>query len=41
MGYALALQQRGHLADAVVAHMTTNALLAAYVLSQHTWSLWL
>jgi CAAX prenyl protease-like protein len=41
MGYALALHQRGHLADAVVAHMTTNALIAAYVLSQHAWSLWL
>jgi exosortase E/protease (VPEID-CTERM system) len=41
MGYALALHQRGHLADAVVAHMTTNALIAAYVLSQHAWSLWM
>jgi exosortase E/protease (VPEID-CTERM system) len=40
MGYALALRQRGQLADAVVAHMTTNALIAAYVLSQHAWSLW-
>ena len=41
LGYALALRQRGHLAAAVVAHMTTNALIAAYVLSQHAWSLWL
>jgi hypothetical protein len=41
MGYVLALHQRGHLADAVVAHMTTNALLAAYVLSHHAWSLWM
>jgi exosortase E/protease (VPEID-CTERM system) len=40
IGYALALRQRGQLADAIVAHMTTNALLAAYVLSQHAWSLW-
>jgi exosortase E/protease (VPEID-CTERM system) len=41
IGYALALRQRGQLADAVVAHMTTNALLAAYVLSHHAWSLWM
>ena len=40
IGYALALRQRGQLADAVVAHMTTNALLAAYVLAHHRWSLW-
>jgi exosortase E/protease (VPEID-CTERM system) len=40
IGYALALRQRGQLADAVVAHMTTNALLAAYVLSHQRWSLW-
>jgi len=39
-GYALALRHRGHLADAVVAHMTTNALIAAYVLHQHAWALW-
>jgi len=41
IGYALALRHRGHLADAVVAHMTTNALIAAYVLHQHAWALWL
>jgi CAAX prenyl protease-like protein len=40
IGYTLALRQRGQLADAVVAHMTTNALIAAYVLSQGAWSLW-
>ena len=40
IGYALALRQRGQLADAVVAHMTTNALIAAYVLSQQAWGLW-
>ncbi len=41
IGYALALRQRGQLADAVVAHMTTNALMAAYVLSHHAWGLWM
>jgi exosortase E/protease (VPEID-CTERM system) len=41
IGYALALRQRGQLADAVVAHMTTNALIAAYVLSHHAWVLWM
>jgi exosortase E/protease (VPEID-CTERM system) len=40
IGYALALRQRGQLADAIVAHMTTNALIAAYVLSQQAWGLW-
>jgi exosortase E/protease (VPEID-CTERM system) len=40
LGYALALRQRGQLADAVVAHMTTNALLAAYVLAHQAWALW-
>jgi CAAX prenyl protease-like protein len=41
IGYALALRQRGQLVDAVVAHMTTNALIATYVLSQQAWFLWL
>ena len=40
IGYALALRHRGQLADAVVAHMTTNALIATYVLSHQAWSLW-
>ena len=40
MGYALVLARRGHLADAVLAHMTTNTLLAAYVLSYRAWALW-
>jgi exosortase E/protease (VPEID-CTERM system) len=40
MGYALILARRGQLADAVVAHMTTNGLIAAYVLTQKEWSLW-
>ncbi|MBV8075462.1 MAG: exosortase E/protease, VPEID-CTERM system [Planctomycetaceae bacterium] len=38
--YALALYRRGQLGDAVLAHATTNALIAAYVLATGTWSLW-
>ena len=40
MLYAAALYRRGELADAVVAHATTNALIAAYVLTIGAWSLW-
>ena len=40
MAYALAARRRGNLGDAVVAHATTNALLAAYVLTTGAWSLW-
>jgi exosortase E/protease (VPEID-CTERM system) len=40
MGYALALTRHGQLADAVLAHMTTNALIAAYVLTHNAWALW-
>jgi exosortase E/protease (VPEID-CTERM system) len=40
MGYALALYRRGQLGDAVIAHMTTNALIALFVLTQARWSLW-
>jgi exosortase E/protease (VPEID-CTERM system) len=40
MGYAFALYRRGQLADAVVAHMTTNALLSFYILCTHEWSHW-
>lgn len=40
MGYALALYRRGQLADAVVAHMTTNALLSLFILYTHEWSRW-
>jgi len=40
MGYALALYHRKQLGDAVVAHMTTNALIAIFVLAQARWSLW-
>jgi CAAX prenyl protease-like protein len=38
--YALTLYRRGALIDAIVAHATTNALLAAYVLATGSWSLW-
>jgi exosortase E/protease (VPEID-CTERM system) len=40
MGYALALYHRKQLGDAVVAHMTTNALIAIFALVQARWSLW-
>lgn len=40
MGFAYALYQRGEVSDAIVAHMTTNTLLAIYVLSTGNWSLW-
>jgi exosortase E/protease (VPEID-CTERM system) len=38
--YAWALVRRGNIADAVVAHATTNALLAGYVLIFQRWHLW-
>jgi exosortase E/protease (VPEID-CTERM system) len=38
--YAFALARRGRVSDAVLAHATTNALIAAYVLATRTWSLW-
>jgi exosortase E/protease (VPEID-CTERM system) len=40
MGYALALYRRGQIGDAVAAHVTTNALIAAWVLAWQDWSLW-
>jgi exosortase E/protease (VPEID-CTERM system) len=40
MLYGLALVRRGRIGEPVVAHATTNALLAAYVLVFHQWSLW-
>jgi exosortase E/protease (VPEID-CTERM system) len=40
MLYAVALYRRGKLADPVLAHATTNALIAVYVLTTGTWSLW-
>ena len=38
--YAFALLRRGRMGDAVVAHATTNALLAAWVLCFNQWHLW-
>lgn len=40
MGYALILYRRGSIGDAVVAHMTSNALIAFFVLAFGNWSLW-
>jgi exosortase E/protease (VPEID-CTERM system) len=40
MLFAYAMYRRGALLDAVVAHSTANAMLAAYVLTTHRWSLW-
>lgn len=40
MGYAWARYRRGRLWDAVVAHMTTNLLLALFVLGTRQWSYW-
>lgn len=40
IGFALARQHRGHLWDAITAHMTANLLVAAYVLAGGNWSLW-
>ncbi len=38
--YAGSMLRRGRLGDAVAAHATTNALLAAWVLSHGAWHLW-
>jgi exosortase E/protease (VPEID-CTERM system) len=40
MIYALVLMRRGKIGEAVIAHATTNALLAAWVLSTSQWQLW-
>jgi exosortase E/protease (VPEID-CTERM system) len=40
MCYAFAMYRRGRVADAVVAHATTNALIAADVLILGNWGLW-
>ncbi len=40
MAYALALYRRGKIVDAIVAHATTNALIAGFVLATGSWSLW-
>jgi exosortase E/protease (VPEID-CTERM system) len=41
VGFALAVYWRGRLWDAVVAHMTANALIAVAVLGFGRWDLWL
>jgi CAAX prenyl protease-like protein len=38
--YAIAFLRRGRIGDAVVAHTTTNALLAAWVLVGGRWYFW-
>jgi exosortase E/protease (VPEID-CTERM system) len=38
--FGLAYYQRGRLMDAVVAHATTNAIIAAHVILMSRWSLW-
>jgi exosortase E/protease (VPEID-CTERM system) len=40
MSFALALYQRRALGDAVLAHATTNGLIAVYVLATGRWSVW-
>ena len=40
MTFALALYQRRALGDAVMAHATTNGLIAVYVLATGRWSVW-
>lgn len=40
MVYALALHRRGQIGDAVLAHVTTNALIAVWVLVMGRWGLW-
>jgi exosortase E/protease (VPEID-CTERM system) len=40
MAFAVALYQRRALGDAVVAHATTNGLLAIYALATGRWNLW-
>jgi CAAX prenyl protease-like protein len=40
MAYAGALYRRKNLSDAVIAHITTNTLIAITVLTQDRWGLW-
>ena len=40
-GFAVAVYYRGRLWDAIVAHMTANALIAIAVLGFGRWDLWL
>jgi exosortase E/protease (VPEID-CTERM system) len=41
MLYALAILKNGRLGDAVLAHATTNAMIAAYAMTAGYWSLWI
>ncbi len=38
--FGLAVIRRGRIGEAVIAHATANALLAAYVVTFHKWHLW-
>jgi exosortase E/protease (VPEID-CTERM system) len=38
--YAYAVYRRGRISDAILAHATTNGLLATYVLASRTWYFW-
>lgn len=38
--YAAAYLRRGRIGDVVMAHATTNAMLAVYVLTTRSWNLW-
>lgn len=38
--YALVFRRKGELSHAVLAHATTNAMIAAHVLISGNWSLW-
>jgi hypothetical protein len=40
LAYAGALKWKGRIGDAVVAHATTNLLLAVWVLSRGDWAQW-
>jgi exosortase E/protease (VPEID-CTERM system) len=40
MAFAIALYRRGRISDAIIAHATSNALIAVFVLSTGSWSLW-
>jgi CAAX prenyl protease-like protein len=40
MAYAYAVYRRGRISDAILAHATTNGLLATYVLAFRTWYFW-
>ncbi len=41
LAYALAVLRRGRLLDGIIAHATTNRIVAAYALTTGNWALWL